>query len=110
MLSSITNSLSGLFGNVVSSLLSQVASLAPSLLTGALSTAANTVLPGSGVLVQAFIGPIVDSGVQALTTGLSQAFLPALSDAGLANVDLSDLAGSLGNSFLDGIRQGIGGG
>lgn len=114
MLGSITDSLSSLFSSVVNNLVSQIANLAPDLLTGALSTAANAILPGSGPLVQAFLGPIVESGVQGFTAALRDTVLPsasqAFADAGLTDVDVGNLVNSLSSTFLGGVQRGLSGG
>lgn len=112
MLGSIGNSISNFAGNFVGNLLDRLVDMAPGLLTTALSAAANQVLPGSGALVQAFAGPIIQAGVYALESAFHQTLLPVASEA-LADVDLSDtdmgnMAGQLLNTFFDGFRQGLG--
>ena len=112
MLGSIGNTISNFAGNFAGNLHDRLVDMAPSLLTGALSMAANQVLPGSGALVQAFAGPLVQAGVYALESAFHQTILPVASEA-LAEVDMPDtdmgnMAGQLLNTFFDGFRQGLG--
>ncbi|MGY0634870.1 hypothetical protein [Luteimonas sp. A478] len=112
MLGSIGNTISNFAGNFAGNLLDRLVDLAPSLLTTALSAAANQVLPGSGALVQAFAGPIVEAAVYAFESAFHETLLPVISDA-LAGIDLPDTdAGNLGEqmltTFADGFRQGLG--
>jgi len=106
MLGSIGDAISSFAGNLAGNFFNQVMDLAPSLITTALATAANGVLPGSGVLVQALAGPIVEGGVQAFESAIQQNLMPAAfqawADVGLTDTDL----GNLGNTFLNGVQQG----
>lgn len=110
MLGAIGNTFSNFAGNFVGNFADRVMDLAPGLITTALATAANTVLPGSGVLVQAFAGPIVNAGVNAFESAFRDTVMPAasqaLADAGLSDNDLGNLVGQLGNTFLSGVQQG----
>lgn len=110
MLGSIGNAFSSVAGNIAGNFIDRLMDIAPSLVTTALATAANGVLPGSGVLVQAFAGPIVNAGVDAFESAFQQSVLPvasqALADAGMQDADLGSLVGQLGHTFLDGVQQG----
>lgn len=110
MLGSIGDTISNFAGNFVGNFIDSVMDLAPSLITTALATAANTALPGSGMLVQAFAGPIVNAGVQAFESAIQQTIMPAATqawaDAGLPDSDVGNLVEQLGNTFLNGVQQG----
>lgn len=103
MLGSIGDTFSNFAGNFVGNFVDSVMDLAPSLITTALAGAANTVIPGSGVLVQAFAGPIVNAGVDAFETAFQQTVMPALADTGFSD---NDLVGQLSSTFLSGVQQG----
>lgn len=111
MLGSIGDTLSSFATDMISNFVDKVMDLAPNLITTALAAAANTVVPGSGVLVQAFAGPIVEAGVQAFEQAAHDVLMPAASQAwdaiGLPDNDGGNLINSLGNTFLDGVRQGL---
>jgi hypothetical protein len=113
MLGSIGDTLSSFTGNFVGNLLDRLMDLAPDLLTGALATAANSVLPGSGALVQAFAGPIVQAGVQAFESAFQDVLMPAasqaLADADVPDTFLANRAHDLAGIFLGGVQQGISG-
>ena len=111
MFDSITNGLSSLAGNFAGNLLDNLMDMAPGLVTNLVSVAANTVLPGSGVLVQAFAGPIVDAGFDAVESFARDALLPALTDTlgvgGQQDLgDLGNFAAGLANTFVDGVQSG----
>lgn len=109
MFDSIASSLSNLTGHFAGNLLDRVLDLAPGLVTNLLSTAANTVLPGSGVLAQAIGGPIVGAGFDAVETLARDALLPAASGAlGQAGdlCEFGNFAASLAGTFLGGVQQG----
>lgn len=110
MLGSIGDTLSSFTGNFIGNFIDRVIDLAPDLLTTALAAAANTVLPGSGVLVQAFAGPIINAGVQAFESAFQDVIMPALS-SGVEGMDVPDsyLANrgqELTSIFLGGVQQG----
>ncbi|MEN1925722.1 hypothetical protein WCE55_03570 [Luteimonas sp. MJ293] len=105
MLGSIGNTVSNFAGNFTGNLLDRLVDLAPSLLTTALSAAANQVLPGSGALVQAFAGPIVEAAVYAFENAFHEVVMPAIGDS-LGGMDADQ--GQLANSFFDGLMQGLG--
>lgn len=110
MLGSIGDTFSSFAGNFVGNFIDKVMDLAPSLITGGLAAMANAALPGSGVLVQAFAGPIVNAGVQAFESAAQQILMPAATqawaDAGLPDTDVGNLIEQLGNTFLSGVQQG----
>lgn len=109
MFDSIAGNLSSLTGNFAGNLLDRALDMAPGLVTNLLSTAANTVLPGSGVFAQAIGGPIVNAGFDAVETLARDALLPAASDALAQSGDLGDFgnfAASLAGTFLGGVQQG----
>ncbi|QCO67238.1 hypothetical protein E5843_04560 [Luteimonas yindakuii] len=111
MFDSITNSLSSLAGNFAGNLVNNILDMAPGLVTNLMSVAANTVLPGSGLLVQALAGPIVDAGFDAVESLARDALLPALSDtldvAGQQDFgDFGNFATGLANTFMDGVQSG----
>ena len=111
MFDSITSSLSSMAGNFAGNLLDNILDMAPGLVTNMLSVAANTALPGSGMLVQALAGPIVDAGFDAVESLARDALLPALSDTlGVAGQqdfgDLGNFATGLANTFMDGVQSG----
>lgn len=113
MLGSIGDSFSNFASNMIGNFVDKVMDLAPGLVTTALATAANTVAPGSGVLVQAFAGPVVQAGVQAFEQAAHDVLMPAASQAwagvGLPDSDAGSFINQLGNTFLDGVRQGLAG-
>src|SRR5690606_9784329 len=113
MLGSIGDTLSNFASSMIGNFVDKVMDLAPGLITTALATAANAVVPGSGVLVQAFAGPIVQAGVQAFEQAAYDVLMPAASqawaDVGLPDNDAGNFVNQLGNTFLDGVRQGLAG-
>lgn len=113
MLGSIGDTISNFASNMIGNFVDRVMDLAPSLITTALAGAANAVLPGSGMLVQAFAGPIVQAGVQAFEKAAYDVLMPAASEAwseaGLPDNDVGNFINQLGNTFLDGVQQGLAG-
>ena len=105
------DSISKLAGDFVGNFADKLLDMAPGLVTGLLSTAANSVLPGSGMLVQAIAGPIVDAGFDAVESIARDALLPAASDAlnGADFGDSGEFLKSLASSFLEGVQSGFGG-
>ena len=113
MLGSIGDTLYYFVSNMIGNFVDKVMDLAPGLITTALASAANAVVPGSGILVQAFAGPIVQAGVQAFEQAAYDVLMPAASqawaDVGLPDTDAGNFVNQLGNTFLDGVRQGLAG-
>ncbi len=100
-------------GNLLGNLADRLVDMAPGAITTALSVAANTVLPGSGPIVQAIAGPLVDTAVNAFAQAVDSELLPAASRA-LGGLDLSgveggEFAASLASNFIDGFALGFDG-
>lgn len=113
MFGGIVDSLASAGGNILGNLADRLIDMAPGALTTALSLAANTVLPGSGPIVQAIAGPLVDTAVDVFAQGVDSMLLPMASQA-LDGLDLSGVEGgefvaSLASNFVDGFALGFDG-
>lgn len=109
----IADSLVNAGGNFLGNIAERLIDMAPGAITTALSVAANTVLPGSGPIVQAIAGPLVDTAVDVFSQAVDSVLLPAASEA-LDGLDLSGIEGgefvaSLASNFVDGFAAGFDG-
>lgn len=100
-------------GNFLGNLGSRLLDMAPGAITSMLSVAANTVLPGSGPIVQLVAGPLVDAAVDVFGQAVDTMLLPAVSDA-LDGMDTSgnesaDFLANLASNFVDGMAAGFNG-
>jgi hypothetical protein len=112
LIGGITDNLANVGGNFLGNMFDRLVDMAPGAITSMLSVAANTVLPGSGPIVSAVAGPLVDTAVDVFSQAIDTAVLPAASEA-LAKLDLSDVQGgdfakSLATNFVDGLSEGYG--
>lgn len=100
-------------GNFLGNLGSRLLDMAPGAITSMLSVAANTVLPGSGPIVQAVAGPLVDAAVDVFGQAVDTALLPAAQEAldglDLSNVEGGDFVANLASNFVDGLAAGFNG-
>lgn len=113
MFGGIVDNLVNAGGNFLGNIAEGLLDMAPGALTTALSVAANTVLPGSGPIVQAIAGPLVDTAVGVFSQAIDSVLLPAASEA-LGGLDLSEVEGgqfvaSLASNFVDGFAAGFDG-
>lgn len=110
MFGGLVDNLANAGGNLLGNLAERFMDMAPSLLTTAISTYANTVLPGSGPIVQAIAGPLVDTAVDVFSQAIDTTVLPAVSEAvdglDLSGVDGGDFIASLASHFVDGLAAG----
>src|SRR5690606_22409383 len=113
MFGGIVDNLVNAGGSFLGNLGSRLLDMAPGAITSMLSVAANTVLPGSGPIVQAIAGPLVDAAVDLFGQAVDTALLPAVQDT-LEGLDLSDVEGgdfiaNLASNFVDGLAAGFNG-
>ncbi|HZW17714.1 hypothetical protein [Luteimonas lutimaris] len=110
MFGGIVDNLANAGGNFLGNLAERLVDMAPGFLTTAISTYANTVIPGSGPIVQAIAGPLVDTAVNFFSQAVDNILLPEASKA-LQGLDLSGIEGgdfvaSLASNFVDGLAAG----
>lgn len=108
----ITDNLANVGGNFLGNMFDRLLDMAPGAITTVLSVAANTVLPGSGPIVSAVAGPLVDTAVDVFSQAIDTSVLPAATQA-LEGLDLSDAEGgnfmaNLASNFVDGLSEGFG--
>lgn len=113
MFGGIVDSLANAGGNFLGNLGDRLLDMAPGAITSMLSVAANTVLPGSGAIVQAVAGPLVDAAVDIFGQAVDSALLPALSEAvgglDLSGIEGGDFVANVASHFVDGLSAGFNG-
>jgi len=113
MFGGIVDNLASAGGNILGNLADRLIDMAPGAITTALSLAANTVLPGSGPIVQMIAAPLVDSAVDMFAQAVDSMLLPAASEAldglDLSGVEGGDFVASMASSFVDGLAAGFDG-